>query len=67
MKFKLHKINMAPKETGLKHLEVSIQVSELGSRHGAENILGPSCRSKAELDEVVSGIIRELKTLRFPN
>jgi hypothetical protein len=66
MKFKLHRTNMAPEGTEPKHWEVSIQVSECGSRHGAENILGQSCRTQAELDRVVNELVCDLKKLQFP-
>ena len=66
MKFKLVKTNMAPPSSQLEDWEVSIQVSDLVSRHGARDLLGLSCRSQADLDEVVEGFVIELKKLRFP-
>lgn len=64
--FEIKKLYVAPAGSGLKDWEVSIQVSGLGSRHGIDRVIGASCRSQSDLDEVVSDMIRELKKLKFP-
>lgn len=66
MIFKLHKTNMAPPESGLKDLQVQIQVKEHGSDASGGIYLGSSCRSKDELEHQIQRCIQDLKKLRFP-
>jgi hypothetical protein len=65
--FKVHKVNTAPAGTGIKSWQVSIQVSESGSRDGAKNVIGNSCVSNDEFDALKKRIIRDIQKLRFPN
>lgn len=64
--FKLHKIDTAPKGSERKAWDVSIQVTESGSRHGAVNVIGRSCNSAAELEELKDLMIEEIQALKFP-
>lgn len=64
--FKVHKINTAPKGTGMTSWQVSIQLSETGTRDGADRVIGSSCVTQKEFEALKERIIREIKKLRFP-
>jgi hypothetical protein len=66
MLFKLHEINIAPRETGKKVYEVNIQIAMCSHDSEGRTFIGSSCVSADELDSQIDRCISELKKLRFP-
>ena len=64
--FQLRQINTAPEFSGLKSWEVSIRLGFHSKDKDGGIQLGAPCYSQADLDDQVSFLIRELKSLRFP-
>jgi hypothetical protein len=66
MKFKIHKVNVAPLASGLEDWKVSIELSTFSSDDEGRIIIGSSCRSKEELAAQIESTIDDLRKLKFP-